>query len=118
MGYRSNIRICIEQEFTNHIIETLTILNSDDFNWFLNKLKSPDYQNKHGIFISFDWIKWNPKFDSNIEYLQNLLRSTDYNKINFIRMGENWEDIEIFGEFNKVGELDIERIIHFEKGED
>ena len=108
MGYRSRVYMCIESNFKKELIETL---DSEKYDWFIEKLKSPDFENKDGIYVKFDYLKW---YSSDIDELEEILFDKA-DTINFVRLGEDWDDIELFGDFIKIGELVIDRVVEFQE---
>lgn len=110
MGYRSDVALALT---ANGLKELHTQLDSTALDNNIRKEANNllDYADMH--FIDPDskaevwlWkgIKWylsDPQYYADIYFIEDFLRNLDDEDFRFIRIGEDYEDTEVFGEFTE-----------------
>jgi hypothetical protein len=116
MGYRSEVAFSMSHDVRNEILEKAKkILFDDDREFVENALagKGVDacLENEHGIYIHFNYIKWYAHAGCPAATLIEDVLSAHEEEAKFIRIGEDLDDTEQFGNFDKVKRLDVSRWI-------
>ena len=104
MGYRSDVGLALTQPAVHTLHQKLNALdkNSEAFSVVSDFLV---YADKHledadsgaEVYL-WEGIKWYEEF-SDVGFIENLLTELDWSNFLFIRIGEEWNDIDVRGNF-------------------
>ena len=104
MGYRSDVGLALTQPAVHTLHQKLNALdkNSEAFSVVSDFLV---YADKHledadsgaEVYL-WEGIKWYEEF-SDVGFIENLLTELDWSDFLFIRIGEDWNDIDVRGNF-------------------
>lgn len=116
MGYRSEVVFSMSHDVRNEILEKAKkILFDDDREFVVNTLSGEGVdaylENEQGIYIHFNSIKWYAHAGCPAATFIEDVLSEHKEESRFIRIGEDLDDIEQFGSFDKVKRLDVSRWI-------
>lgn len=95
MGYRSNIKIYLvetETKLEEIIKESKEAECTGQFTIGFNS------ENKRVLLVEFEGLKWYSEYKL-VSYWENILKTTDPNNFLFTRLGEDFKDVEIDGDF-------------------
>ena len=117
MGYRSQVRICMKKVSFEELKQELMgeydylITNLDEYIETTGVPYSGD-KTEEVVVFGWDWIKWYDGYED-VQLINRFLdklsdRDEDYS---FIRIGENFNDTETYGNHNK-GYCDIIHLEH------
>jgi ligand-binding sensor protein len=114
--YRLEVAFCMSHDVKNEIMEKAQKDSSSDVlkfmvNTFARKGVDVYYENEHGIYIHFNSIEWYSNRGCPAAVLIEDVVISRENESRFIRIGEDLDDIEMFGNFDKVKRLDVSRWI-------
>ncbi len=120
MGYRSDIGLTLTQSAVQRMHQKLNTLdkNSEAFSSITDFIA---YTDKHyedtnsGAEVSlWECVKWYEEF-SDVSFIENLLAELDWKDFLFIRIGEDYDDTEVRGDFwDNPFELGLTRKISME----
>ncbi len=116
MGYRSEVAFCMSHDVRMKILaKTQNDLFGEDFKFVIETMngKGVDayHENEHGIYVHFNSIKWYAHAGCPAATLIEDVLSAQEDESRFIRIGEDLDDTEQFGNFDKVKSLNISRWI-------
>lgn len=116
MGYRSEVAFSMSHDVKNEIqAKAQKDLSGDDLEFVVNTLagKGVDgyFENEHGIYVHFNSIKWYAHAGCPAATLIEDVLSSREEEARFIRIGEDLDDTEQFGSYDKVKRLDVSRWI-------
>ena len=121
MGYRSDVGLVLTRHGVTVLHKRLKTVNlplsvKDDIR---NLLRTADEHHKDNDTGSevwlWNWIKWydsEPYFFDEIKFIADTIQSLPEKDYRFIRIGENYDDIEVDGSFwDNPFDFDIERTL-------
>jgi superoxide dismutase len=116
MGYRSEVAFSMSHDVRNEILEKAQKdLSGEDLEFVVDTMagKGVDgyFENDQGIYIHFNYIKWYAHAGCPAATLIEDVLSAHEEEAKFIRIGEDLDDTEQFGSFDKVKRLDVSRWI-------
>ena len=120
MGYRSDIGLALKQSAVHTLHQKLNALdkNSEAFSSITDFIA---YADKHHedtdsgaeVYL-WEGSKWYEEF-SDVSFIENLLAELDWKDFLFIRIGEDYDDTEVRGDFwDNPFELGLTRKISME----
>ncbi|MDR0872004.1 MAG: hypothetical protein LBN27_00860 [Prevotellaceae bacterium] len=104
MGYRNDIALCVSGNVKNAFFDEIYNSKMPMATWAeIQLLFATSDQYQHDMetgsaYWLWNRIKWNPKFPD-IEAIENFLSKQNMMDYLFIRLGEEYDDIEIKGFF-------------------
>lgn len=94
MGYRSDVKLVSTKEGWERIKRAVTIANLDNTYLVDDELVVPVCNGKY-ILYEIEWVKWYDSY-AEVDAFMHALFLLEHDNIpyNFIRVGEDWGDIE------------------------
>ena len=118
MGYRSDVGLALKQPAVHTLHQKLNALDKNseafsvvsDFLVYADKLLE-DADSGAEVYL-WEGIKWYEEF-SDVSFIENLLAELDWKDFLFIRIGEDYDDTEVRGDFwDNPFEIRLERSIN------
>jgi len=99
MGYRSEVGICLNPESTQLFKAQLASLSPKIAEQINLCLKYTDIHERDGTML-FYWarIQWYDAKDD-VKFFQDFIDNLDPDKFLFIRIGDNYDDTELLGDY-------------------
>ena len=117
MGYTYDIALMVANA-SRKVIENALLKSTEEIRGFFTDLCDSIFTDSESGDVLYIWT-FNKLSSSKEEFLDELVELIPDENLRFIKLGENWNDIEILGlYFNKNFDLDLARDIRFRKPND
>lgn len=100
MGYYSDVAIAIRKRDAKCLFEELAKRPDDDtVKWFVSSsmeefnIYDADHNPDSIQVLRWDREKWDDEFEE-VQYIMNFIRSLGYGNYEFMRIGEDYDDVE------------------------
>ena len=97
MGYRSDVAIALYKKDYDKLINRVKMNKNQDLHNLINNASLFESKGGNVKILTWDWTKWYNEFEE-IQWIENFINNCNSA---FVRIGEDFEDIEEqgFGEF-------------------
>lgn len=101
MGYYSEVVLVVTDELNSKIKNNVNdkLTNKEDqkhFNFLFNEVTQELHDNGFHLYY-WSSIKWYTKYPE-VQYISDILNPSESDNFNFIRIGEDFNDIEFIGD--------------------
>lgn len=116
MGYRSEVAFSMTHDVRMKVFEKMQEeLLGEDFKFVVETMSGKNvdgyFENEDGIYVHYNSIKWYAHAGCPAATLIEDVLSAHEEEARFIRIGEDLDDTERFGSYDKVKRLDVSRWI-------
>jgi hypothetical protein len=116
MGYRSEVAFYMSHDVRSEILaKAQKDLSGEDIEFVVETMNGKNvdgyFENEDGIYVHFNSIKWYAHAGCPAATLIEDVLSAHEEEARFIRIGEDLDDTEQFGSYDKVKRLDVSRWI-------